>query len=503
MVQELFFLRVQGVRRLQRFTPGADLLGKCFCLCGFFFFLTFQRLLPGGCIRERTAQRIQLGGVPGQGVQLRAYTLLLGLLVQDAFPLRFGAGEAAQGLLQSFQCRCLPALALQGILQRRLLLRNAALQRIVGSLGLFQLFVPGHLRIQRRDFLTKGLLLGKGIPLLLQIFCCGLLRCGHGLPALLGLGQLLPGTLDLLGLAQKRMDLGQRRIPIGDSPVRLLGIGLVLGQKALNERHGLHKGKISLLGLLQRIFQWVLRLGENALDVLLHAGARGGAGVPQSAGFRFQPLLQDHVAAGVEQLPEDLLAGLGVCQQQLEKVALGDHGHLGKLAAAQTQDLGNGGGDLPGFGDDAAVRQMQLRLRFLDGGAAAAPGGALILRTAPDGVARLAAGEYQLHGGGRFRGGVFGAEHGRVPDIAAGLTVERVGNGVEQGGLSRAGIAGDEVKAAAAQRFQRDLRFVGVRAKGPHGQFQRSHTSSSQIRSISPRRNSRWASLMGCPFCPS
>ena len=205
----------------------------------------------------------------------------------------------------------------------------------------------------------------------------------------------------------------------------------------------------------------------------------------------------------MEQLPEDLLAGLGVCQQQLEKVTLGDHGHLGKLAAAQAQDLRNGGGDLPGFGDDAAVGQMQLCLRFLDGGAAAAPGRALILRAAPDGIARRAAGEHQLHGGGGFRGGIFGAEHGRIPDVAAGLAVERIGDGVEQGGLASAGVAGDEVEAAAAQRFQRDLRFVGVRAKGPHGQFQRSHTSSSQIRSISPRRNSRWASLMGCPFCPS
>ena len=502
-MQELFFLGVQRVRCLQGLASGANLPGKRLCLRGLFLLLALQCLLPGSCIQERTAQRIQLGCVPGKGFQLRAHALLLGLLVQDALPLCFGAGEAAQGFFQRFQRRCLGALALYGGFQRRLLLCDAALQGAMCLLRLLQFLVAGHLCLQRGDLLAQGFLAGEGRALLGQLSGGLFRRCCQGLPARLGLGQLLSGTLDLLGLAQKRMDLGQRLVSIGDGPVRFLGVGLVLGQKALDERHSLRKGKGPLLGLPQGIAQRVLRLGENALNVLLHAGACGRAGVPQSAGFRFQPLLQDHIAAGVEQLPEDLLTGLGVCQQQLEKVTLGDHGHLGKLAAAQAQDLRNGGGDLPGFGDDAAVGQMQLRLRFLDGGAAAAPGGALILRAAPDGIARRAAGEHQLHGGGGFRGGIFGAEHGRIPDVAAGLAVERIGDGVEQGGLSCAGVAGDEVKAAAAQRFQRDLRLVGVRAKGPHGQFQRSHTTSSQIRSISPRRKSRWASLMGCPFCPS
>lgn len=140
------------------------------------------------------------------------------------------------------------------------------------------------------------------------------------------------------------------------------GVGLIPLQKTCDERHGVLQREGSLFGLIQLVRRRVLRDGEYALDVLLHAGAGGGAGVPQGTGFRFQPLLQDHVAAGVEQFPEDLLAGLGVCQQKLEKIALGDHGHLGKLAAAQSDDLRDGGGDLPGLGDDGAVGQMKLRL---------------------------------------------------------------------------------------------------------------------------------------------
>ncbi len=92
---------------------------------------------------------------------------------------------------------------------------------------------------------------------------------------------------------------------------------------------------------------------------------------------------------------------------------------------------------------------------------------------AADGVALSPHLEFQFHEGGGSGLGVLAAEHGPFPDAAAGMVVEGVGDGVEEGGLACAGVAGDEVEAAFAQLGEFQNGLGGIRPKGRQGQFQR------------------------------
>ena len=190
----------------------------------------------------------------------------------------------------------------------------------------------------------------------------------------------------------------------------------------------------------------------------------------------------------VENLPENCNALLGRRKQKLQKITLRDHGHLRELVAVDTDDPAHRVRHVADLRDDAPVRIRQHRIRFLRCGAAAALCGALILRTAPDRIGLAAAEKGQLHVCGRFRRGVFAAEHRRVPAAAAGFAVKRIGERVEDGGLACAGVAGDEIQAFSAQLVQGQNRLAGIGTEGRHRQCDRSHASPPQICSINPCR---------------
>ena len=189
--------------------------------------------------------------------------------------------------------------------------------------------------------------------------------------------------------------------------------------------------------------------------------------------------------------------------QQTGELPLCDHGDLGELVVVQPDDVGDGGGDFFGFGHRRAAVGIGQDGVCLLGGHALAPGlGAEVFRVAPDGVPLAAHLEFQFHEGGGAGVRILAAEHGTVPDAAAGTVVQGVGDGVKEGGLARAGVAGDEVQPAPAQLFQREGGAACIGPEGRKGQFQRSHCSSSfQSCSMSCWQNAACSSLRGWSFC--
>ena len=229
-------------------------------------------------------------------------------------------------------------------------------------------------------------------------------------------------------------------------------------------------GKLSFGRLLQPGIVTVVLRRRNTVQVLRDALPKVFACTVGRQGLVLQSVLKDAVGAGMEQLAEDRLPVLRVGQQQLQKVALGDHGDLGKLVPVQTQQ----GLQLPRhilrFGHGSAVRELQLRIGRLFRESSAASGGPLILRVSAHGIALPGMREDQFHLRGCFGGSVLRAQHGHVAGAAAGLAVKREGDRVKEARLSRAGIARNEVQAALAQFFKIHDGFTGIGPERGYGQ---------------------------------
>ena len=210
--------------------------------------------------------------------------------------------------------------------------------------------------------------------------------------------------------------------------------------------------------------------------------------------------MQLGVALGAEQLAEDTAALLGGGVEQLCELPLRDEYDLRKLVVVQPDDLLHGGGHILRLGHRrAGVRVGQGSIRLFGGHALAPRLGALILRVAAYRVAHAVHLEFQLHKGGGLVVCVLAAQHGTLPDAAAGMIVQRIGDGVKNGGLARAGVAGNEVQPAFAQLFKVKSGLGGIGAEGRKGQSQRSHTVSPsfQISSISSWQNAVCSAVRG------
>ena len=82
------------------------------------------------------------------------------------------------------------------------------------------------------------------------------------------------------------------------------------------------------------------------------------------------------------------------------------------------------------------------------------------------------------------------------------MIIQGVGDGIEQGGLARAGVTGDKVEPASAQLLQRQGGGACIGAKGREGQLERSHASSSfQMLSMSCWQNAACSWVRGWLFC--
>ena len=216
--------------------------------------------------------------------------------------------------------------------------------------------------------------------------------------------------------------------------------------------------------------------------------------------------MEPGVGLGTEQLAENAAALLGGGIQQLGELPLRDHGDLAELVVVQPQNVQHGGVHIPCLGHRrAAVGIGEGGVCFFGGKALAPRLGAGVFRIAAHRVAGTIHLKFQLHKGGRFGVGILAAQHGTLPHTAAGVVVERVGDGVEQGGLAGTGIAGDKVQAAFAQLFQFQGGLGGIGAKSRQGQAERSHASSPsfQMSSMSCWQNAACSSVRGWLFCSS
>ena len=231
-------------------------------------------------------------------------------------------------------------------------------------LGL-QCLIPGQLGLQCRQLLLQSRPAGRlRFPLLqsgpgrfhplllLRLPDPGRFQVCPGLGRFLGLGQ--PGS----GLMDGAVQLLQLR--------RALVLGRLIGfQQRRNEGHGLLQRQRPLDRLFQPGRQRVLLPVQDAANVLLYAGPGSGTGLLQPDGLAFQLVLKHHKIPGLKNLPENILAALGIGQQQFEEIPLGNHGDLGKLAPVQSQDGDEFSGDLPAAGDHPPVGQMEFRVSSL------------------------------------------------------------------------------------------------------------------------------------------
>ena len=249
-------------------------------------------------------------------------------------------------------------------------------------------------------------------------------------------------------------------------------------------------------------------IADDLAHLRIQTGPQGGTGIAHPVALLHQPILEPLKPLRAEELLENGLLLIPVRQQQPLEIALGQHGDAGKLVLVHAQDLDDLVVDLLRAGDDIAVGHGQ---RGLHRGLGLAPGiGPPVAGDPPDGIPLAPVQKFQLHEGLRLIPGILGAEElavvlvaADVALLAAGAAVEGKADGVEEHGLARAGVTGDEIQAPVPQLFQVQNRLPGVGAKGGYGQFQWSHASSSQIAPMSRARNSSCCSVMGWLFWAS
>ena len=249
--------------------------------------------------------------------------------------------------------------------------------------------------------------------------------------------------------------------------------------------------------------QNVVLVGLDAVDVLFQALADVVAFSFEVPRLALERLLQILIQLGLKNVPEDLLPVLRGREQQAQEIALRDHRDLHELLAVYSHDLMDRAVDVVQLCHDAAVGIAKFGFCDLRDRPLPPQFGPFISRAALYGIGLSRIGKLQLHlrGGAVFR--VFGAEHGCVAVLAAGLAVQRERDRVEDRRLARAGIAGDEIQAAVAEIADVQYRLFRVRSERGHRQFQRSHLLSSHTFPIRLFMNADWSSVIDWLFISS
>ena len=372
-------------------------------------------------------------GLPGAPLLLQHQRLLL--------PSALDGASAGQLLLDAGLVRCLPL--------PFLLRRTHQAEDFLPLFDLrFQLGELGRFGSELRQLRPQGLPLTQAAVEQLQSGAfLSLFQQGFrlGVDGLLQLGLSLP----LCGeqLFQGVQGAGQVPVPLGDGSFQLLPLGVVLRvldvlQPLAQLLHGLLSGApLGQFSLLQRF-----------LELL--------------AGFRLEQVPQD--------VPPHLTAGL----QQRPKLPLRQHGHLFELDGGELEQCLDLLGHLTVAGGDKPLWAGQGGFPFLFGLAVALFALAQVFRTAIDSVLLLVVGEGEPDKGGGVRLGKVTAQGGSAPTLAAALAVEGKGDGIKEGGLAGAGIAGDEVESIGKGGKVHRL-LSGVGAEGGKSQSNGFHVCSS------------------------
>ena len=311
-----------------------------------------------------------------------------------------------------------------------------------------------------------------------------------------------------------------RRIQLLEQRVGVLFLGLFLhgggivgargGDFALQGRRALEVGFDHPLGGGQER----LRVG-GAVDVG-HVGQAqlGQAGdhvarhlldlVSLCIGARAQHPAQPVADVRAEQPPEDFLALAGFGQQQIEELALRQHGHLLELRIIQPDERFDLLPHLAVVLDGQAAGHGQADARGLRTRALAIAQRPLIAGRTADVIGLAAVLECEIDISRVIWQGVIAAHATAGSALVGHAAIERVGDRVEYRGLARAGVAGDQEHAALAKFRKVNRGLVGVGAEHGHGELERSHAFSSSRASASALFTSSVSSgLSGCPAASS
>ena len=275
--------------------------------------------------------------------------------------------------------------------------------------------------------------LGYGLDGLLHLglmCCCFVLFCFQPFQPLVFQGKVflclflfLLGCFSVFGHCQLCRDCFLLLIQLFDLAQNLLLRSSILLDQLFHQLYCLGVFQLAFFRLAHFQHQHIVRVAGDAIDILANAAADFFVFLSQLAGLLFQALLQLIIALGAEDFLKDLFTVLGGGKQKFQKIALCDHGDLGKLAAVNAHDIHNGLVYLFQPGDHPPIGIVQLGVGFFGGIALAAGLGPVILRVSLDGVDFLRIGKGKLHLGGGGGLGVFGAEHIDIAGVAACLAV--------------------------------------------------------------------------------
>ena len=102
-------------------------------------------------------------------------------------------------------------------------------------------------------------------------------------------------------------------------------------------------------------------------QILFYASLPVGTVAVEITGRLFELLLKDLVILRLEYLPEYCLALLRSRKEELQEIALCDHGNLGELTAVDSQDFLNFVPDFIIFGHHLTARERQFHFCLLGG----------------------------------------------------------------------------------------------------------------------------------------
>ena len=161
---------------------------------------------------------------------------------------------------------------------------------------------------------------------------------------------------------------------------------------------------------------------------------------------------------------------------------MGQHHHLGKLLAVQAQQLlgpaGNGLVAAAGQKLFPAVQNLVAGVGLPAFPFFGAP--VLFIAELPaEPVGRASQLKGKMDQSRQVLGGAHAAHIGELPLAAGGLAVKGKADGVQQGGLSAAGGAGDEEDAGLAEGGEVDGGAVQIGAEGLEGECERVHGPGS------------------------
>ena len=225
--------------------------------------------------------------------------------------------------------------------------------------------------------------------------------------------------------------------------------------------------------------------GINAADAvqrLLASAQLLGKFVTLGRSILLQLLLQLLKKVCMKQITEDFTALIRIGIQKFAELSLSNHRNLRKLLVIKPQQLHNA----LVYIRHSRYRHASIRIVQLGAGLFLRHTGAALRRTAilrvtfyP--VALASEGKLQLHKRRRIRVRILAAQHIGITHTAARLSVQGIGNSIENYGFAGTCITGNQIQPLLSELGKIYNGLACIRTKRTHNQLQRSHNTSPPI----------------------